>query len=128
MDTMMDASKTRVLVLEDDPIVAMDLSYQVADLGLEVCGPYHRSRDALDQIERDAPDFAILDFNLKKGRTSETVAKRLSDLGIPFCFLSGYSSTKVMKSAGFDDIRCLSKPVVNSELTQVLSDLRSRDS
>ncbi|WP_223428122.1 response regulator [Tateyamaria pelophila] len=107
-------------MLEDDPIIAMDLAGQISDLGLDVCGPHHQACDALAQIERRAPDFAVLDFNLKKGKTSASVAERLSGMGVPFCFLSGYSSTDVLKSAGFEDVPCLSKPISNGELSLVL--------
>lgn len=126
MDGKLREHPRRVLVLEDDPIIAMDLAEQVSDFGLDVCGPHHRARDALAHIDRQAPDFAVLDFNLKNGRTSAGVAKRLASLGIPFCFLSGYSSTDVLKSAGFEEVPCLSKPISTGELSKVLRDLGRR--
>lgn len=114
-----------VLLVEDDPLIAMDLAQQVTDQGLAVVGPCHNAQDALDRIDQTEPDFAILDFNLKKGRTSQIVAKKLVSRNIPFCFLSGYSATEVLGLAGFEDVQCLSKPVDAGELIRILSQIQT---
>lgn len=112
-----------VLILDDDPIIAMDLAQQISALGLKVVGPVHSARAAMDHLQAAAPDCAILDFNLKKDRTSAKVASWLLERDIPFSFLSGYSSTDVLAKAGFADARCLSKPVQQDELDKMLGDM-----
>lgn len=75
----------RVLVLEDDPIIALDVAQTLADAGATILGPAYRVAQALDLIERSAIDVAVLDFRLETA-TASPVAHRLSARGIPYLF------------------------------------------
>ena len=79
----------RVLVLEDEYLIAMDLKGWLQDAGASVVGPAPKVKTALELIERDAPDAAVLDVNLGEGSTAYPVADRLSALGVPFLFATG---------------------------------------
>lgn len=99
-----------ILILDDEFLVGLALADEFEASGFEVVGPYSNAEDATDSIEEQLPDAAILDFNLGRGETSEELAQRLKQHGVPFVFLTGYSSLN------FDDeqlarVPRLGKPV-----------------
>ena len=79
----------RILIVEDEILIAMLLEDIVTDLGHHPVGPVMRLQPALAAAERGDFDFAILDINLA-GRKSFPVADCLLRRGIPFIFASGY--------------------------------------
>jgi len=81
----------RVLIVEDEMLVAMLIEDVILDLGHEVVGPAMRLETALEAVETENLDFAILDINLA-GKQSFPVADLLADRGIPFIFASGYGA------------------------------------
>jgi DNA-binding response OmpR family regulator len=81
----------RVLVVEDEFMIALDISQQLAAAGFEVVGPAKSVAKALGLVAEPGCDVAILDLNLG-GETSESVARKLRALGKPFIILSGYST------------------------------------
>lgn len=77
----------RILILEDDPLIALDLQLIVEGCGHEVshlCGTLADLRARLD----DATDFAFLDVDLPDGKSYE-LAARLEERRVPFAFVSG---------------------------------------
>lgn len=77
----------RILILEDDPLIALDLQMIVEGCGHEVthlCESLADLRASLD----DAPDFAFLDVDLPDGKSYE-LASRLDERRVPFAFVSG---------------------------------------
>jgi CheY-like chemotaxis protein len=99
---------SRVLIVEDEFVIALDLSYQLEEAGYEVCGPASKTAAALELIEKDAPDLALLDVNLGKGETSWDIARVLTTRQIPFAFLTGYPGTVL--PADLVDAPILAKP------------------
>lgn len=81
-------ARPRVLVLDDEPIILMDLRIALEDEGAEVLDA-GTAREALDHVASCRPDAAILDVNLGRGRTCEPVALRLRELGVPFVLHTG---------------------------------------
>jgi DNA-binding response OmpR family regulator len=81
----------RVLVVEDDALIALDIAHELADAGLEVIGPATSVAKALELVAANGCDVAVLDVNLGK-ETSAPVASELRKRGTPFIVLSGYSS------------------------------------
>ncbi|MEZ2132547.1 MULTISPECIES: response regulator [unclassified Sinorhizobium] len=79
----------RVLIVEDEMLVAMLLEDMLTDLGHAVVGIATRVESALSLIITTAPDLAILDVNLA-GEKSFPVAEALEKKGIPFVFATGY--------------------------------------
>ncbi|CAM4220693.1 response regulator [Zobellia roscoffensis] len=58
-------NKTRILIVEDDMIIAANISLQLESLGYEVTGIVTRGEEALLQTKENAPDILLLDINLK---------------------------------------------------------------
>ena len=88
------SSTRRVLIVEDEMLVAMLLEDLLSDLGHDVVRTAGSVRQALDALDREAIDLAILDVNLPDGR-SYPVADALSTMGVPFVFATGYGAQGV---------------------------------
>src|SRR5205809_525198 len=98
---------TRVLLVEDEILVALDIAQQITDAGFEVVGPSTSVAKALKLIVERGCDVAVLDVNLGH-ETAEPVAQRLRARGTPFVVLTGYSSAQL--PSGFEGALVLSKP------------------
>lgn len=109
----------RVLVLEDDVLISMDLAGMITDLGHETIGPYRRVADAVDAIRSEiAIDYALLDHSVGP-TSSEEAGSALSARGIPFAFVTGRSRDELPPA--FADAPVLEKPVGRSSLETLLS-------
>ncbi|SPJ25121.1 hypothetical protein PAA8504_02967 [Palleronia abyssalis] len=88
MYDMSSNEPTRVLVLEDEPMILMELAFAVEDRGGQPIST-HSVEQAMEAISSTPPHAAILDVNLGRGTTCESVAKSLQEAGIPFILHSG---------------------------------------
>ena len=84
----------RVLILEDEMLVAMLLEDLLMDLGHSVVATAGNIRQALEAIDRLPVDLAVLDVDLPDGR-SDAVADALMARNIPFLFATGYGAQGV---------------------------------
>lgn len=107
----------RVLVVEDDALLALDIARQLTDAGWKVVGPATSVSKALSLVGDVGCDVAVLDVNLGK-ETAEPVAHELRARGTPFIVLSGYSSEQ--HPAGFHGAHFLSKPAAPGVLVATL--------
>jgi DNA-binding response OmpR family regulator len=78
----------RVLVVEDQPLIAMDLEDLLVSRGYAVLGPEATVAAALDCLTRVTPAAALLDIDLA-GETSFPVGLELKKRGVPFVFATG---------------------------------------
>jgi CheY-like chemotaxis protein len=78
----------KILVVDDEPLIALTVSDWLTDLGHDVVGPAGDLSDALTLCETPL-DAAILDVSLG-ARTTEAVATRLAERGLPFAVASGH--------------------------------------
>ncbi len=114
----------RLLLVEDEYLIAEDLKVSLQDLGIEVIGPAASVKDALTLVNQDAArlDGAVLDVNLR-GERVFPVADALAARGIPFVFTTGYDGI-VFPDPYASVARC-EKPVDKKRLVQLLSLSRS---
>ncbi len=99
----------RVLIVEDDYLIAEDLREQLLSCGAVVLGPVACVADALALLEDGAaPDMAILDIGLGGGKVYP-VADALRRRGIPFVFATGYDSWSI--PSAYADVPRTEKPV-----------------
>jgi CheY-like chemotaxis protein len=113
-------SGRRVLVVEDEMIVAWLLEGMLADLGCAVVGPAARVNQALAMIDAEAIDVAVLDINLN-GQMSYPIADALAARGVPFVFSTGYDKDSLL--GGYQTFPVLQKPFHRSELGDTLAKL-----
>lgn len=94
----------RVLIVEDEPMIASSLEDALIDLGCEVIGPALNMRDAIRLAREAEMDGATLDVNIA-GEKVYVVADILMERGIPFVFMTGYGRAGLRASD-------LSRPVL----------------
>lgn len=88
-DTLL--SGRRVLIVEDQYLIADEMRRAVAALGGEVVGPCPSAADAMAQLENGPVEFALLDLNLGDEQVGR-VADELAAKGVPFAFATGYEA------------------------------------
>jgi CheY-like chemotaxis protein len=103
-----DLRKCRILVVEDDFVLAAELGRALLDAGATVLGPVGQEEQALALIAAEAPTCALLDINLGEGM-QYTVADALGAKSVPFMFVTGYDD--VMIPERFRDIGRIRKPM-----------------
>lgn len=110
----------RVLVAEDETLLAMMLQEMFEEIGVIVVGPAYSQAQALAAVEVCEIDGALLDVNLGDG-LSFPVAKKLTERGIPCCFGTGYGTVGI--SDEFGDSPVLQKPYRFEDLVTCLAGL-----
>jgi len=110
----------RVLVVEDEMLVAWLLEDMLVDLGCMVIGPAASVNQALAIIEANAVDVAVLDVNLN-GEMSYPIADALAACGVPFVFVTGYDKDRML--SGYQAFPMLQKPFHRAELSATLARL-----
>lgn len=89
----------RVLVLEDEPLIAMMVQGWLEELGCETVGPAHSVPTALDLIANGSLDGAILDVSIGSG-DSTAVADALRQKGVPYALATGRAGGKLVAEYG----------------------------
>jgi two-component sensor histidine kinase len=117
-------AKLHVLVVEDEPLVAIEIAQVLKEAGFAVIGPVSAVVPGLSLIEERGCDAAVLDIDLG-GETSEPVARRLIEGGTPFITLSGHSRTQ--RPLGFNSAPALAKPFRPEALVAELKRCLSED-
>jgi CheY-like chemotaxis protein len=107
-----------LLLVEDDPIIALDFEDRILGLGVKTVRTAGSVAKALAMIADRAPDFALLDVGLVREK-SFAIAERLAALKIPFAFVTGYAA-EVKAPAAFSDRPRLPKPCSTEALEAVL--------
>jgi CheY-like chemotaxis protein len=112
----------RVLVVEDEMLIAMMLEDMLVELGYQVVGPVARLERALDAVRREHLDAALLDVSLD-GEAVYPVAVELAARGVPFVFATGYSGLVIQEP--WRDRPLLRKPFESEVLRRAFAQLLS---
>lgn len=96
----MQLQETKVLIVEDDGIIAEDLNSLLIEKGFNIVGVAHNGSDALDMLENRSPNFAILDINLGSGISGLNVAKVIHEkFEFPYIFLTSFDDNSTLEQA-----------------------------
>ena len=125
-DNGIDATETplhnwRILIVEDEPLVAMMLQKLLTDLGAQIVGPYGTLDDAFGALPR-AFDAALLDVNLA-GIAIYPLADEITRAGVPIVFLTGYQAESI--EPRFRNAAVLTKPIEARDLVATLQRLQT---
>ena len=117
------AKRRRVLVIEDETLIALETCDHLVDWGYEVCGVAATEREALRTAESARPDVAVVDVNLKDGGDGVSVARRLRDLcGAAVVFVTGSNDSRSrQRIMAAQPKACLFKPYNPAELRSALA-------
>jgi two-component sensor histidine kinase/two-component SAPR family response regulator len=111
----------RVLLVEDEALIGMMMVDSLTDLGYSVVGPITSLSDATAAAHRGDFASAILDINLR-GELVYPVADILRDRGVPFLFVTGYSSERIDKR--YSNVPVLQKPLQKQDLQSAFARAR----
>lgn len=113
---------SRVLIVDDDLVVAEDLAQSLKEMGYEIAGIVSSGEDALQKTQETQPGLVLMDIKLKGSLDGIEAANRIrSDLSVPVVFITAYAATDIVERAkktqpyGF-----LGKPVSLVELRAVI--------
>jgi DNA-binding response OmpR family regulator len=109
----------RVLIVEDDPIIGLDLSETIATAGAVVVGPAHDVRSALKLLENAPVDAAVLDHVIVGG-DSRPIADFLAHRGVAFLFHTSHRGDLPVR---YPSVTILDKPSRSDELIRSLKAL-----
>lgn len=112
----------RILVVEDEMIVAMGIKLKLENMGYSVCGLVSNGLSALKVVEEANPDIILMDVILKgelSGIEAATLIKEAQD--IPLIFLTGDSSAETRKHAlDISPAAFIEKPFMDLELKDAI--------
>ncbi len=111
----------KILVVEDDALIAMELAERLTELGYHVLDPARSVEAAEKLIAVERPDLALLDANLA-GVSSVPLGAKLIKMGVPVAFCTGYDAIKNLppELAGAP---VLTKPISDDALARALKTL-----
>jgi len=113
----------RILIVEDEVLIAISLEAALTDGGFETVGPFNRIDQAVAAVEREMLDGAVLDVNLA-GTKVFPVAVALAERNIPFLFLTGYASIQLPEE--YRTASVLAKPFHDQEIVDRVEGLVGR--
>ncbi len=122
MPTLNDRA-LRILIIEDEPLIALDLRDMLVDAGFEIAGIGETLAEALELVRSAAYDAVVMDANLA-GISAGPAAVELTARGVPFVVVSGYTPDQqpdIMRAAPFID-----KPCRPATLVQALHGIARR--
>lgn len=112
------ADSTKVLVVEDDAIIAMMVEDMLSDLGCVIVATAGKLEPALALAETLSFDLAMLDVNLN-GKESFPIAEVLTRRGVPFVFATGYGAR--VTASRYRDAPTLQKPYDQKQLAGAIA-------
>jgi CheY-like chemotaxis protein len=110
----------RILLVEDDPLICLDLETSLVELGAIVTAASNVA-SAFAALAIAMPDFAVLDFELG-AETSEPVAEVAQARNVPFLYLSGYSEHDE-RFGRWPGVRVLAKPLSAARIAREIEDV-----
>lgn len=111
----------RILVVEDEVLIALDIADMLESFGFEVVGPAMQQEEALELARTVQIDAAFLDVNLGDGKTSWPITVILRERTIPFIFVTAYTEAEI--EFRMSDERVLKKPVTSAQMIKTLRDV-----
>ncbi|HEY0314855.1 MAG TPA: response regulator [Sphingomonas sp.] len=117
-----DALLRRILVVEDDALVAFDNEHGLSDAGFTVIATVDTAEDAERCIAEGGIDLVLADISLRGDRTGIDVAKAAHAAGIPLLFVTGQCPSEARAFAA----GCLAKPYSRADLLAAIAAIEAR--
>lgn len=110
--------KTKILIVEDEIIVALDIKATLQDLGFEVVGLVTNYEDALCFIKKQPPDVLLSDINLKDSKSGIDIARDIQKITyIPVIYLTAFSDEETIAEAvKTNPVAYITKPFKREDL------------
>jgi DNA-binding NarL/FixJ family response regulator len=120
----MTALKKAVLIVEDEPLIAMGLSAQIEDMGVEVCATADTADGAVAQARMHRPAIILMDVRLRGEKDGIDAAQVIHDsVGSKIIFITGSREQKTIDRIGRDHpFATLFKPITDRQLRATVSE------
>ena len=124
----MSAAKGKIMVVEDEGIVSIDIRNMLQKAGYSVAAVAFHGEEAITKAEQSSPDLILMDIGLRGEIDGIEAAKRIRDrLKIPVVFLTGFADdVTVAKAKEVDPSGFIIKPINEEELNRTLEDILKR--
>lgn len=115
--------KVRILIVEDEALIAMDLRLTVESLGFRALGTAFSGEESLRKVESLRPDVVLMDIRLKGEMDGVTAADEIySRFGVPVIYLSAYTDDQtLLRTRHPGSYGCLPKPFEPSDLRNAIA-------
>jgi DNA-binding response OmpR family regulator len=113
------ASTLRILIVEDEFLIAMELEGILQDAGFHVIGPALSVEEALERLEAERPDAAVLDVSLR-GEKVTPVAEILLAMSVPFVLATAFEAADLAGEPVLAGAKNVGKPTRPGELVKVI--------
>ena len=118
---MAEQVATSVLIIEDEPLIAMDIEQMVKNLGHEVTGVARTHSEAVDEISRARPGMVLADIQLADGSSGiDAVNEILSSINVPVIFITAYPE-RLLTGDRPEPAFLVTKPFVPSQVQGLIS-------
>jgi DNA-binding response OmpR family regulator len=111
----------KVLIVEDDALIAMEMAERVAEMGYAVLGPAYSLEEADAAVAAQRPDVALLDANLA-GKSTVELGVKLDGMGVKIAFCTGYDQVRGLPKHLAKTL-VLMKPISDADLKAALEKL-----
>ena len=120
--------KNRILIVEDEQIIAEDLKETLKNIGFEDCLIENSAEQALEIIKKQKPDLIIIDIKLTGEMDGIELAENINKIeDIPVIYFTAYSDEKVIEKAmATKPVAYLIKPVVEKELLDIINSVLNK--
>ncbi|MBB4238952.1 response regulator [Rhizobium esperanzae] len=115
-------TEIKVLVVEDEFFIADELRGNLTAAGFLVLGPASSNEDALDLLEQERPDVAVLDVHLGEA-TVNPVAAKLRQMNVPFVLTTASPAHELASDPDLAGAVILPKPTDFGRLVEILRNL-----
>lgn len=93
-------SEIRILIIEDDPLIAIDIEQTLNNLDFTVSGTAYSVEDALHQLKNNTPDAVLMDINLDDEKDGIDIAEIINEkYQLPFIFLTSHADKQTLERA-----------------------------
>jgi CheY-like chemotaxis protein len=118
-------SINKILLVEDEAIIAMSLRGELSRAGYTVCGTVASGEEAIAFIEQELPELILMDINLAGNLDGLETAKRICDRHkTPIIFMSGYDEIEIQQPGPpIDHAKYVEKPVEIHHLKQLIESI-----
>lgn len=118
----MEGNKARILVVEDEAVVAIDIKMRLLKFGYEVSSSVSTGEDAFIAAEELKPDLVLMDVSLKGKMPGTEAARKIHDLlAVPIVFLTAYADDKTLEGAKMaEPFGYITKPFEDTDLRVTL--------
>ncbi len=118
----MHETKTRIFIVEDEPLIAADLEWRLLELGYQVLAVASSGREAIENIRNTSPDLVLMDINIAGELDGiETAQAVRASLAVPVVFLTACRDREtILRATNTDPFGYLVKPINDDNLVSAI--------